>query len=45
MVTNIEGGAYTECVWEYVVEEDIFVWEGQGNEEWKKVYNEELNDL
>ena len=40
-----KGGTKVEGIWEKGVEENISVYEGRGNREWRKLHNEELNDL
>jgi len=44
-VAHTEGGTWADGVWEQGVEGDIWVWEGRGNGEWRRLHNEELIDL
>jgi hypothetical protein len=43
LVADIEGGAQVEGVSEQGVEENI--WRDEVTREWRKLHNEELNDL
>jgi len=39
------GETYAEGVWEFGAEENIWTLEGRGDRGWRKLHNEEINDL
>jgi len=45
LVVDIAGRKEAEGVWEHGVEENIWTYEGRGKGEWRRLHNEELNDL
>ena len=45
LIADIVGGKEAEGVWEHGVEENIWTEEGRGIGEWRRLHNEELNDL
>jgi len=45
LVADIEGGNEAESVWEYSVKENIWPRRDEVTGEWRRLHNEELNDL